>query len=259
MHHSFARRALLTQTVIVGAGSLLSACAGSSISTANKRPAAASSAAPSLVAASPQVDSASGSQVRGPVVLPAQYYETANGPFEAGTLEHGPRNVAKPKEPENMRELSEQGILSFLQYWCAAQNYMYLTGDISLFEALPGNDKYSTNIGIYSKLYSRDEGWVVCDTERPTGITLNTDRPVRIGSSEVFRWESMYTVDSKAHLYLLKAQRNVSFTDMYGTTRRADVFVKYGDTGWQMMDDAEVSAAKESLAPSASAASPSSR
>lgn len=99
----------------------------------------------------------------------------------------------------------------------------------------------------------------MCDTERPTGITLNTDRPVRIGSSEVFRWESMYTVDSKAHLYLLKAQRNVSFTDMYGTTRRADVFVKYGDNGWQMMDDAEVSAAKESLAPSASAASPSSR
>ena len=132
MHHSFARRALLTQTAIVGAGSLLSACAGSSISTANKRPAAASSAAPSPVAASPQVDSASGSQVRGPVILPAKYYETANGPFEAGTLEHGPRNVAKPKEPENMRELSEQGILSFLQYWCAAQNYMYLTGDISL-------------------------------------------------------------------------------------------------------------------------------
>ena len=51
----------------------------------------------------------------------------------------------------------------------------------------------------------------------------------------------------------------MSFTDMYGTTRRADVFVKYGDNGWQMMDDAEVSAAKESLAPSASAASPSSR
>lgn len=256
MHRNIARRALFIQSLALGAGSLLSACTGSSTPASNKQMTTSPSALPAYIDLSPQADSEATVTAQGPVILPPQYYATPEKPYEGATLEHGPRHIAKPNKPEKMGELSETGILQFLQYWCATRNYMMLTGDTALFEAIPGNRKYSTDSGIYFKLYSQEEGWVVCSHERPVGITLNTGRPARIGNSQAYRWESTFTVDKDASLYLHKAQRNVPLTEMYGQTRRADVFVKYTDKSWQMMDDSEVTELKKELTSSPSTATP---
>ena len=62
---------------------------------------------------------------RGPVILPDRYFER-DGVFSAGTLSHRALNVPRPRKPEEIGERSVEGLHTFLQYWSASQNYMFL-------------------------------------------------------------------------------------------------------------------------------------
>ena len=62
---------------------------------------------------------------------------------------HRALNVPRPRKPEEIGERSVEGLHTFLQYWSASQNYMFLTGDTEPFMDLPGQERFNHMTNMY--------------------------------------------------------------------------------------------------------------
>ena len=122
---------------------------------------------------------------RGPVILPDRYFER-EGVFSSGTLSHRAVNVPRPLKPEELGERSVEGLHSFLQYWSAAQNYMFLTGNTEPFMDLPGQERFNHMTNMYRDIYRYNIGWLVSKSNAPLCINLDSAQPVPVSTADVY-------------------------------------------------------------------------
>ena len=177
---------------------------------------------------------------RGPVILPDRYFER-DGVFSAGTLSHRALNVPRPRKPEEIGERSVEGLHTFLQYWSASQNYMFLTGDTEPFMDLPGQERFNHMTNMYRDIYRYNIGWLVSKNSVPMCIHLDSAQPVPVSTADVYCWKATLKVDEAAFLFNHETLQRELLTKVYGHKSQADVYVYFGEEGWQMLEDPQAS------------------
>ena len=177
---------------------------------------------------------------RGPVILPDRYFER-EGVFSSGTLSHRAVNVPRPLKPKELSERSVEGLHSFLQYWSAAQNYMFLTGNTEPFMDLPGQERFNHMTNMYRDIYRYNIGWLVSKSNAPLCINLDSAQPVPVSTADVYCWKATLKVDESAFLFNHETLQRELLTKVYGHKSQADVYVYFGEEGWQMLEDPQAS------------------
>lgn len=266
MPDSLSRRRLLAFSSGAVFSVLASACSTSQV-TSQPSPKAltpaemVSSSAPnqqvkvrSIRRADPLPDSAMDGH--GPVILPDDFF-VQEGTFSTGTLSHRALNVPRPLFPPEAGERTVEGLHAFLQYWSAAQDFMFLTGDTEPFLNLPGQDRFRHMTDMYRDIYRYEIGWLVSRNNHPLCINLSAAQPTPSSVQDVYCWKATLRVDDSAFLFNHETLQRELLTNMYGRNSQADAYVYFGEQGWQMLEDPQASpSATASPSPSATHAQP---
>ena len=136
---------------------------------------------------------------------------------------------------------SVEGLHAFLQYWSAAQNYMFLTGDTEPFMDLPGQERFNHMTNMYRDIYRYNIGWLVSKNSVPMCIHLDSAQPVPVSMADVYCWKATLKVDEAAFLFNHETLQRELLTKVYGHKSQADVYVYFGEEGWQMLEDPQAS------------------